>query len=134
MIPPEIKPIIAAVSVLGTVTTIEFVLLVIAEFKDGNLWSAVTRIIGLVITGLVGLFIWRKFKAVRDKFTPDLDLDTLFAAMPEPETVNMPEPAVCLDCGRPMLTMFGEEAPDLCPPCWKIRVDNRLELLERRDI
>ncbi len=130
MIPPEIKPLIAAVSVLGTVTSIEFVLLVVAEIKDGNPWSAGTRIVGLAITALVGIFIWRKFKAVREKITGQ-DSDS---SMPAPcgivgSSTPAPEPVACAECG--MMMFGGESAPKYCAKCWRTRTDNRLEQLEK---
>lgn len=112
------------VGILGAATTVEFVLLVGAEIKDGNPWSATTRIVGLIVTGTIGLFVWRQFKRLQESKTGLMGTIVASEAHEQVERFGK-----CQSCECPIILM--EERSQLCPSCWRQSVDKRLEAMER---
>lgn len=121
---------------LGVIATAEFVMLVVAEWRDGNIWSLVTRLAGVVL--MLGIFAvgwkrWRAFKrAVKEEQAKALQA---LAPLPEGEA----PPLTLADLELPVCAgklegcyEVGGFASGICQPCWTRTVDAEFQEMDAR--
>ncbi len=116
----NVKKILAAAALLGTISLIEFVFLVAAEIRDDNPWSAGVRIVGLLVTLTLGAVIWRRIRSIqKDLVPPVLDMRVSSAL----NTDDLPPPSPPCECGYPFPS---KGTGGRCHECWAVLVSERL--------
>jgi hypothetical protein len=130
---PLLKPLIVAVGVFMTFTSVEFAMLAVAEIKDHNYWSFGVRMAGLVGTFLVGRLVWRGIGSMKENVDR---MKNEMVAVPSPifaegvqpgdlPVLVIPPPCAC---GFPYAQMHGR-----CMPCWVKHVEERFAALGHGD-
>ncbi len=136
MAPSIIKMIIPIATVLVVTTTIELVMLIVGAFKDGNLWTAITRLVSFVLMVGAGLLIRRTLKKACDPATAFVPAMADHAdPLGYPESASLPSTLfTCKTCETKILVFDNPSAdpPELCDLCWQSQVNTRLDMLERR--